>query len=263
MTAAVSFLTAPSLAELTTIRHGFFTRRGGVSGGVYESLNVGYGSNDDRGAVTENRRRVMAALDLAADALHTVYQVHGCKVTHVDAPWPPGDAPRCDAMVTNRPGIALGILTADCAPVLFADAEAGIVGAAHAGWKGALAGVLQATVGAMLALGARRGAIAAALGPTIARSSYEVGPEFPAPFLAENPDNAAFFAESVRAGHFMFDLPGYLAGVLDRLELGAIGVLAEDTCAESGRFFSYRRATHRGEPDYGRCVSAIALAPRD
>jgi YfiH family protein len=166
-------------------------------------------------------------------------------------------------MVTNRPGIALGILTADCAPVLFADAEAGIVGAAHAGWKGALAGVLQATVGAMLALGARRGAIAAALGPTIARSSYEIGPEFPAPFLAENPDNAAFFAESVRAGHFMFDLPGYLAGVLDRLELGAIGVLAEDTCAESGRFFSYRRATHRGEPDYGRCVSAIALAPRD
>jgi len=259
MTDALPFLTAPPLAELPGIRHGFFTRRGGVSGGIYESLNVGYGSDDDPGAVTRNRGRVTAALGLCADALHTVYQVHGCKVIHVDAPW--RDAPRCDAMVTNRPGIALGILTADCAPVLFADAEAGIVGAAHAGWKGALAGVVQATVGAMLALGARRGAIAAALGPTIARDSYEVGPEFPAPFLADDPDNEVFFAPSARDGHFMFDLPGYLSRILDRLGLGAVGVLAEDTCSDPERFFSYRRATLRGEPDYGRCVSAIALTP--
>lgn len=259
MTDAVSFLTAPSLSGLAGIRHGFFTRRGGVSRGIYESLNVGYGSDDDRDAVTENRCRVAAALDLPADALQTVYQVHGRTVTHVDSPW--REPPRCDAMVTNRPGIALGILTADCAPVLFADAEAGVIGAAHSGWKGALAGVLQSTVGAMLALGARREAIVAALGPTIAQSSYEVGPEFPAPFLAESPDNAAFFVESARAGHFRFDLPGYLAGVLEGLGLGAYGVLAEDTCADPERFFSYRRATHRGEPDYGRGVSAIALAP--
>ncbi len=260
MSDAVSFLTAPSLAGLGSIRHGFFTRQGGVGGGIYDSLNVGFGSNDDRDAVTENRRRVAAALDLPAGALHTVYQVHGCKVTHVDSPWRSEDAPRCDALVTNRPGVALGILSADCAPVLFADAEAGIIGAAHSGWKGALAGVLPATVGAMLALGARRGAIAAALGPAIARSSYEVGPEFPDPFLEESPDNAAFFAESSRAGHFMFDLPGYLTRVLEGLDLGSVGVLAVDTCADPERFFSYRRATHRGEPDYGRCVSAIVLA---
>ena len=261
MTDAVSFLTASTLAGFAAIRHGFFTRRGGVSRGVYDSLNAGYGSDDDRAAVTENRRRVAAALALPADALHTVYQVHGCKVIHVESPW--RDAPRCDAMVTKRPGIALGILTADCAPVLFADVGAGIIGAAHSGWKGALAGTLPATVDSMLALGAARGSIAVAIGPTIAQSSYEVGPEFPTPFLSKSPDNAAFFGESNRAGHFMFDLPGYLRRVLEGLGLGSVGMLAADTCADPDRFFSYRRATHRGDPDYGRCVSAIALAPPD
>ena len=259
MTDKAPFLRASSLTGLASIRHGFFTRQGGVSGGIYGSLNAGYGSRDDRDAVAENRRRVAAALGLGGDALRTVYQVHGSRVTHVDALW--ADTPRCDAMVTNRPGLALGILAADCAPVLFADADAGVIGAAHAGWKGALAGVVQATVGAMLALGARRGAIAAALGPAISQSSYEVGPGFSAPFLAQNRDNADFFVASARAGHFMFDLPGYITGVLEGLGLGLLSVLAEDTCGDPERFFSYRRATHLGEPDYGRCVSAIALAP--
>ena len=261
MTDNAPFLSAPSLAGLASIRHGFFTRQGGVSGGIYGSLNVGYGSRDDRGAVAENRRRAVAALGLGAEALRTVYQVHGAKVIHVDAPW--ADPPRCDAMVTNRPGIALGILAADCAPVLFADAGAGIVGAAHAGWKGALAGVVQATVGAMLALGARREGIAAALGPAIAQSSYEVGPGFSTPFLAQNPGNADFFVGSARPGHFMFDLPGYITGVLEGLGLGAVSVLAEDTCSDPARFFSYRRATHCGEPDYGRSLSAIALTAQE
>jgi YfiH family protein len=258
---ALPFLAAPSLAGLSTIRHGFFTRQGGVSGGIYDSLNTGYGSDDDRAAVTENRRRVAAALGLDGDALRTVYQVHGAKVVHVDGPFV--ETPQCDAMVTNRPGIALGILAADCAPVLFADAGAGVIGAAHAGWKGALGGVVQATIGAMLALGARRESIAAALGPAIAQSSYEVGPDFPTAFLAQNPDNADFFVASARSGHFMFDLPGYISGVLNGLRLGSLSVLAVDTCSDPERFFSYRRATHRGEPDYGRCVSAIALAPAE
>jgi hypothetical protein len=258
MTDAVPYLTATALRGQSRLRHGFFTRQGGVSTGLYGSLNTGYGSDDDRDAVTENRRRIAATLGL--DALNTVYQVHGREVARVTEPWAPGDAPQCDAMVTDRPGIALGILTADCGPVLFADADAGIVGAAHAGWKGAISGVLQATVSAMEEMGARRDAIAAVVGPTIAQPSYEVGPEFPAPFLAADPDNARFFIPSVREGHFMFDLPGYIESVLRGLELGAVEVFAADTCADAERFFSYRRATHRGEPDYGRGLSAIALA---
>ncbi|MDA0661582.1 MAG: peptidoglycan editing factor PgeF [Proteobacteria bacterium] len=259
MTQSVSFLTSPALQDPARLRHGFFTRQGGVSKGIYGSLNTGYGSDDDAAAVTENRRRIAEAL--ALPALNTVYQVHGRDVAHVAGPWQPADAPKCDAMVTDRPGIALGILTADCAPVLFADAEAGVVGAAHAGWKGAVTGVLQATIAAMEGLGARRDAIAAAVGPTIARESYEVGPEFPAPFLAGDPDNARFFSASPRAGHFMFDLPGFIESVLAGQGLGAVDILAADTCADPERFFSYRRATHRGEPDYGRGLSAIALNP--
>ncbi|MEX2615412.1 MAG: peptidoglycan editing factor PgeF [Alphaproteobacteria bacterium] len=259
MTDSVTFLTSPALRDPKRLRHGFFTRRGGVSTGIYGSLNTGYGSDDDAVAVTENRRRIAETLELPA--LNTVHQVHGRNVAHVVDAWRPGDAPKCDAMVTDRPGIALGILTADCAPVLFADAEAGVIGAAHAGWKGAVTGVLQATIAAMEGLGARRDAIAAAVGPTIAQASYEVGPEFPAPFLAGNSDNARFFGASARAGHYMFDLPGFIESVLVAQGLGTVDVLAVDTCADPERFFSYRRATHRGEPDYGRGLSAIALNP--
>lgn len=258
MTDSVPFLTAAALRGEKRLRHGFFTRQGGVSGGIYGSLNTGYGSDDDREAVAENRRRIAATLDLAA--LNTVYQVHGRDVARVTESWATGDAPKCDAMVTDRPGIALGILTADCGPVLFADAEAGVIGAAHAGWKGAIGGILQATVAAMEELGARRDRIAVSLGPTIAQPSYEVGPEFPDPFLAADPDNARFFIPSVREGHFMFDLPGFIESVLAGMDLGAVEIMAADTCADTDRFFSYRRATHRGEPDYGRGLSAIALS---
>lgn len=259
MTESVSFLTSPALRDPKRLRHGFFTRMGGVSTGIYDSLNTGYGSDDDADAVTENRRRIAEALELPA--LNTVFQVHGRNVARVVEAWRPGDAPKCDAMVSDRPGIALGILTADCGPVLFADAESGVIGAAHAGWKGAVTGVLQATIAAMEGLGARRKSIAAALGPTIAQASYEVGPEFPAPFLTEDVDNARFFTASTRAGHFMFDLPGFIESVLAGEGLGAVDVMAADTCADPERFFSYRRSTHRDEPDYGRGLSAIALNP--
>lgn len=252
-------LTTRSLARGENVRHAFFTRQGGVSEGIYESLNAGLGSDDDVAAVTENRRRIAAHFDLPGEALNTVYQVHGRNAVQVEGPWLDDSPPQADAMVTNRPGVVLGILTADCAPVLFADADAGIVGAAHAGWKGALAGVLEATVTAMEALGASRGSIAACVGPTIAQKSYEVGPEFPEPFLADDAVNKVFFRPSERDGHFMFDLPGYAVRALKRLEIGLVENLGRDTCAEDEDFFSYRRATKRGEPDYGRCLSAIAV----
>lgn len=254
-------LTAESFPADGRVRHAFFTRRGGVSGGIYASLNTGYGSKDDTAAVAENRSRVASLFGLPERALNTVYQVHGRDVVRVEGPWPAGSTPpRADAMVTDRPGVALGVLSADCTPVLFADDRAGIVGAAHAGWKGALAGVVQATVDAMEAMGAARSSIAACVGPTIAQASYEVGPEFPAPFLDGDPDNAQFFIPSERDGHFMFDLPGYVTATLAALGLGAVENVDRDTCAEAEMFFSYRRSTKRGEPDYGRCISAIAIS---
>ncbi|MDD9914324.1 MAG: peptidoglycan editing factor PgeF [Rhodospirillaceae bacterium] len=253
-------LTAETLRDDGRIRHAFFTRQGGVSGGIYESLNIGLGSKDEKPSVTENRRRVAAFFDLPGEALNTVYQVHGSTTARVDGPWADGTPPQADAMVTDRPGSVLGILSADCTPVLFADRAAGVVGAAHAGWKGAVGGILPSVVEAMEALGAQRQRIAAAIGPTIAQASYEVGPEFPAPFLAQDPANEAFFMPSERDGHFMFDLPGYVAKVLRSLKVGSVEDLARDTCAETDLFYSYRRATKRGEPDYGRCVSAIAIA---
>ncbi len=258
-TAPPPYLTTDSLAKISNIRHAFFTRQGGVSDGIYASLNTGLGSDDASQAVTENRRRIAAVFDLPANALNTVYQVHGRTVAQVEGPWTDGTPPQADGMVTRCPGVALGILSADCTPVLFADADAGIVGAAHAGWKGALSGILQATVEAMEALGANRLAIAACVGPTIAQQSYEVGPEFPAPFLAADSANEGFFVPSTRDGHFMFDLPGYAVQILTSLEIGAVDNLARDTCAEEEHFFSYRRATKRSEPDYGRCLSAIAI----
>ncbi|HZD24767.1 MAG TPA: peptidoglycan editing factor PgeF [Alphaproteobacteria bacterium] len=253
-------LTSASLAALPGVRHGFFTREGGVSRGIYASLNCGYGSGDSRADVGENRARVAAQLGLGGDALITIHQVHSPDVTIVERPWAPGEAPRGDAMVTARPGIGLGILAADCGPVLFADAEAGVIGAAHAGWRGALGGVLEATVEAMETLGARRERIAAALGPCIAQASYEVGPEFRDGFLARAAGNARYFVPSGREGHHRFDLPGYVLDRLVELGLGAAERLHNDTYAEADGFFSFRRATHRGEPDYGRQISAIALA---
>lgn len=258
MTAAIP-LESEALSKLPGIRHGFFTRQGGVSRGIFASLNCGFGSGDDLDAVRVNRDRAMAALDLPGIALATAYQVHSARVLVAEAPFTVKARPQVDGLVTRRPGIALGILAADCTPVLFADPEARIVGAAHAGWRGALGGVLEATVKAMIALGAWRTAIHAAIGPCIAQDSYEVGPEFPAVFLAEDPSNAAFFKPSMRASHFMFDLPAYVAKRLAALGLAATGRLTRDTYAEAGLFFSYRRNTHEGVRDYGRGLSAIAL----
>lgn len=252
-------LTADSLAETETLTHGFFTRRGGVSSGLYDSLNVGFGSQDAPADVAENRSRCMAVLGLGADRLTTVYQVHGTDAATVTAPWDPREAPKADAMVTDRPGVALGILTADCAPVLFADAEAGVIGAAHAGWKGALADIMAATVIAMERLGASRLAIRAAVGPCIAQDSYEVGPEFHDRFVAERADNARFFRPSGREGHHRFDLEGLVCDRLEALGLAAVEALKEDTCAKADTYFSYRRATHERAADYGRNLSAIVL----
>ena len=252
-------ITLSALNDFSRIRHGFFTREGGVSQGLYTSLNCGPGSQDDPAAVRENRGRAMAMLELPPAALINVYQAHTAQVEVVTEPWPAGPPPTADAMVTDRPGLALGILTADCAPVLLADGKAGVVGAAHAGWKGALGGVLDNTIKAMVALGARPDRIVAAIGPCIGHRSYEVGPEFPAPFLAEDAANADYFAPSPRPGHALFDLPGYVSRKLARLGLTEVTRVPADTCRDETRFFSYRRATLRGESDYGRQLSAILL----
>lgn len=241
------------------LSHGFFTRTGGVSEGIFASLNCGLGSSDDAARVAENRRRALAQLGFVADRLVTCYQVHGAEVATVTAPWRHEDRPRADAMVTATPGVALGILTADCAPVLFADPAARIVGAAHAGWRGALSGVLEATVAAMERQGATAGRICAAVGPCIGAASYEVGAEFPAPFLAEHPGNADFFVAAARPGHHLFDLAGYVGRRLARLGLAAVGSAGGDTAAEPERFFSYRRATLRKDGGFGHMLSAIGL----
>jgi YfiH family protein len=242
------------------VAHGFLGRRGGVSAGALAGLNVGFGSNDDRAAIAENRRRVIAAVMPGAE-LATVHQVHSANVVHVQNPWPQEERPHADAMVTTRAGLLLGILTADCAPVLLADAEAGVIAAAHAGWRGALAGVTDATIAAMEQSGARRDRIAAAVGPCITQASYEVDDAFRARFLDDDPDNAQFFIAG-RSGKPHFDLSGYVAKRLSAAGLDKIETLNLDTYAEPGRFYSYRRATHRGEPDYGRQVSLIGLAAK-
>jgi len=252
-------ITLDALGAQDGVRHGFFTRAGGVSGGIYAGLNCGYGSGDSAEHVTENRGRAMGRLDLAGDALATLHQVHSPTVVEVTAPWPRGAAPRADAMVTRRPGVALGILTADCTPVLFADATARVVGGAHAGWRGALDGVVEATVDAMVALGAIRARITAGIGPCIGPRSYEVGEEFRARFLAADPATAALFVAGAAAGKWMFDLPSYVARRAVAAGIGTVEVCRRDTCAEPDAFFSYRRAVHRGETDYGRGLSAIAL----
>ena len=243
------------------VRHGFFGRAGGVSEGLYRSLNCGYGSGDDPEAVHENRTRATAACGLSPSTLCTAYQVHSAEALVVSAPWKRKDAPRVDAMATATPGLALAILTADCAPVLMADREAGVIGAAHAGWRGALSGVLEAAVEAMRGLGARSNDIRAVIGPAIGAASYEVGPEFPAPFMERRAQDKELFAPAERDGHFLFDIAGYVARRLSDLGLTAVAATGGDTCAEAGRFFSYRRSVRLGEPDYGRNISIVALGP--
>jgi YfiH family protein len=244
--------------RLAPVRHGFFTRRGGASSGVFAGLNCGPGSSDIAEVVALNRARAAGALGLAPDRLVTLHQVHSARVVTVTAAPLPAPRPEADALVTATPGLALAVLTADCQPVLFADAAAGVIGAAHAGWRGALDGVLEATLGAMEALGAQRGRVVAAIGPTISQRAYEVGPEFMDRFLDDDPANARFFANG-EGDRLLFDLPGY---GLHRLR--AAGVAEAEwtrhcTYSDAGRFFSYRRATHRGEADYGRLLSAIRL----
>jgi YfiH family protein len=249
------FVTSDTLTGLPDVRHGFFGRRGGVSGGLYASLNVGEGSGDAPDAVAANRERVRAAL--SARALLSCYQIHSADVVHVTMPWIV--RPEADAMVTTEPGLALCILTADCTPILFADPEAGVIGAAHAGWKGALGGVMDTTVAAMLELGAQTDRIRVAIGPTIQQASYEVGPDFRETFLAESPDSAALFIPG-RDDRYQFDLPGYCRQRLDRLGVHSIHDTGLDTCALEETYFSNRRRNHRGEPDYGRNASVIMLS---
>lgn len=240
---------------LGDVPHGFLGRRGGVSTGALEGLNVGTGSGDDRASIAENRRRAVDAV-LPGAALATVFQVHSGDAVHARAPWPHAERPKADAMATDRPGLLLGILTADCAPVLLADADAGVVGAAHAGWRGALAGVTDSAIAAMEAIGARRSRIAAAIGPCIALPSYEVDEGFRRTFLDEDEANARFFAEG-RSGRPHFDLPAYVRHRLLAAGISEVETINVDTYAEGERFFSYRRSSHRGEPDYGRQLSLI------
>lgn len=240
-------------------RHAFFTRQGGVSDGLFGSLNCGLGSRDDRAKVARNRAIATEHLGLAADRLVTCHQVHGTEVITVERPWPYEDSPRADAMVTSAPGIAIGVLAADCAPVLFRDPEAGVIGAAHGGWRGTLSGVMEATVAAMARLGARPDRVQAGIGPCIAQPSYEVGAEFRDTHAAADPDSAGFFAAGRRPGHFQFDLPGYIEHRLSRMGLAAVENSGRDTASEETWFFSYRRACLRGERDYGRGLAAIAL----
>src|SRR5439155_11336280 len=253
-------ITLSALDGNPRIRHAFFTRQGGVSRGLFASLNCGFGSRDDPASVEENRAIAAARLALPVERLVTCHQVHGTTTITVERPWRRADNPRADGMVTAVPGIALGVLAADCAPVLFADPDARIIGAAHGGWRGALAGVMEATVAAMAAQGARPERIRAGIGPCIGQASYEVGAEFAATFAASDPGSGGFFERAPREGHFHFDLGGYIAHRLARLGLARIERAPHDTAAEEALFFSYRRACLRGEPDYGRGLAAIRPA---
>jgi YfiH family protein len=253
-------LQARSLIALPGIRHAFFTRAGGVSGGVYSSLNGGVGSDDAAHHVSENRARMAASLAVAPDRLVTAYQIHSPDVVVAEKPWPSSERPRADAIVTRTPRLAIGISTADCGPVLLADGQARVIGAAHAGWRGALSGVIEATVAAMERLGADRGRVMAAAGPMIRQPNYEVGPDLIDHFLAADPGNARFFTPAARAGHAQFDLAGYIVARLADAGIRQVEDLGHCTYADPAQFYSYRRATHRAEPDYGRHVNAIALS---
>ena len=252
-------ITADALDKVSGVRHAFFTRRGGVSEGAYASLNCGYGSGDDAQRVRANRARAAHKLGLDGSALATAYQTHSAAVAMVDGAWNPEDAPRADGLVTATPGIGIGVLTADCVPVLFADPAAGVIGAAHAGWRGARAGILEATVESMTGLGARAADIVAGIGPCIGRDSYEVGPEFHTEFITDNPGNEDFFAPDESGARYLFDLCGYVGRRLSSLALASVEAVFVDSCADEERFFSYRRAARRGEKAYGRGLSAIVL----
>lgn len=251
---------APSLSRLTNIRHGFFTTEGGVSSGIYATLNCGRGSNDDIHAVDENRRRVARHLGASSDDVVTPYQIHSPNVVAIDALVDRTALPKADGAVTATPGLAIGILTADCTPVLFADPEAGIVGAAHAGWRGAVGGVLDQTVAKMVALGAVRSRIKAAIGPCIHQDAYEVGHDFENNLVTEDPANAAFFRIPDGAAKPHFDLPGYVATRLLGLEISTIDSISQCTRTNESIFFSYRRSQANKAEDYGRQISAILVA---
>lgn len=250
---------SPDLSALAGIRHGYFTREGGVSGGIYASLNGGIGSNDAPADIAENRARMARHLGVLPSHFLSVWQYHSPDVVVVDAPFDMANRPKADAMVTRMRGVGLAIGTADCGPVLFADAEAGVVGGAHAGWKGAFGGVLEATLAAMEGLGADRRRIVAVLGPTISGRAYEVGAEFVTRFQDGAPENAVYFRPSDKAGHAMFDLPAYIVARLTRAGVARAVNLDVCTYGSEDRLYSYRRMTHRGEADYGRQMSAIAL----
>jgi len=250
---------ATSFSGIDGITHGFFTREGGVSGGVYDSLNCGYGSGDDRAFVSENRRRIAGHLGARHDDVVTLYQVHSATALAIDRPFPAGSRPKADALVTKTPGLAIGALAADCAPVLFADPEARVIGAAHSGWRGAISGILAATVDAMVALGADRGRIRAAVGPTIHQAAYEVGPEFESQFLEVTPTHARFFSKPTARAKAHFDLPGFCMHQLAETGIGQVETIGKCTYENESLLFSYRRKTHLGENDYGRQISAIVL----
>jgi polyphenol oxidase len=253
-------LCAASLAGIDGISHGFFTRQGGVSSGIYASLNCGPGSRDDAPNVKENRTRVAEILDVKPGNLLSLHQKHSADAVIVDKPWADGKGPEADAMVTAKLGLALGVLTADCAPVLFCDGAARVIGAAHAGWRGALAGIVEATVDAMTKLGAKPERIRAAIGPAISQKAYEVGVDYKEQFLAKEPQSESFFIIDEGSGEPHFDLSGYVAERLARAGVGAIEDLALCTYCDETRLFSYRRSQHHGEDDYGRQISAIVLA---
>lgn len=248
---------ASGLSSINGISHGFFTRQGGVSDGIYGSLNTGYGSDDDAGNVKENRRRIAAQLGVDNRQLLTPSQWHSADAVLADKPWDVRQPPDGDAVVTDKPGIAAAINTADCTPVLFSSDDGRVVGAAHAGWKGAVGGILGSTVARMKDLGAKD--IHAAIGPTISQLNYEVGPEYRAQFVERDAASERFFIPSEKPGHFMFDLPGFVRARLDGLGLASIEDTALCTYADEQRFFSYRRTVHRGEADYGRQLSAICI----
>jgi YfiH family protein len=250
---------ASTLESCDGIRHGFFTRQGGVSTGIYGSLNCGLGSGDDAGNVRQNRALVAQTLGVPPDHLLTLYQIHSATVVVVDKPWD-GEAAEADALVTRTPGLAIGALTADCAPVLYCDPEARVIAAAHAGWRGALSGIAEATVAAMEELGATCERIVAVIGPSISQRAYEVGAEYLDRFLAEEPTSSAFFMTDDSSGEPHFDLSGYVAERLSRAGVGTISDLGLCTYCDETRLFSYRRSQHHGEDDYGRQISAIVLA---
>jgi YfiH family protein len=251
---------SPLLSAIPGLRHAFFTREGGVSGGIYAGLNGGLGSSDDPANVAENRRRMAQQMGVSPEHFLSVWQVHSPDAVVATGPWERASRPRADAMVTRTEGLAIGVTAADCGPILFVDPNARVIGAAHAGWKGALTGILESTVDAMEKLGAERSGIVAAIGPLIRQHSYEVGGEFVERFVEADAENALFFMPSTREGHAMFDLAGFIRTRLENAGVLMIDDTGIDTYSDE-RFYSYRRSVHRGEPDYGRHVHAIALVP--